>query len=254
LKTTTRTHGPIGAPAILALVLAAVPAAPLHGSGKGPKAKELAGKFEKKTEGRAAAAQGKAAPAGHALAHPPGGAGDRPDAEDKAAEADAAGSGGDEALRSEGKQVPQAEAAPADAAAAPKAGASAGARGPRERLADLGVFLPPESADHALAEHKAPAGRKAWKGAWAPAFHSAGAMEELLAGGMEGAAAIGRILAPDGGFETPCTSADWVGWYQDRQGRSHRTRSFRVTTERVYDEDGQEVHVVMTAYPIAEFW
>lgn len=197
LKTTTRTHGPIGAPAILALVLAAVPAAPLHGSGKGPKAKELAGKFEKKTEGRAAAARSKAAP---------------------------------------------------------KAGASAGARGPRERLADLGVFLPPESADHALAEHKAPAGRKAWKGAWAPAFHSAGAMEELLAGGMEGAAAIGRILAPDGGFETPCTSADWVGWYQDRQGRSHRTRSFRVTTERVYDEDGQEVHVVMTAYPIAEFW
>ena len=124
--------------------------------------------------------------------------------------------------------------------------------GPGERLAALGVLLTSGRAGHALEEHKQPKGNKRWKGAWVPVLQRPGAMEELIAEGMETSGAIAKGIAPDGAFETRCESPRQVGWYTDRSGR-HPTRCFRVITERHILED-EEVQVVMTAYPIAPHW
>lgn len=111
------------------------------------------------------------------------------------------------------------------------------------------VLLTPGAVRHSLVRH---GGAPDANGRWAAKWMDPQALATLVARGMLGSGAIARVTAPDGGFQTVCESPEIVGTYRDRLG-VHPTRWFRVITER-HQVEGQELQIVMTAYPIAEHW
>jgi hypothetical protein len=135
---------------------------------------------------------------------------------------------------------------------------------PVERLGALDVLLAPGVTRHILDEHGAhcPEGKSRFH----EDFLTRGSMEALIARGMENADAVGRIrkpgtsgpgrmalarnfriLDPEGRYLTYCKSDRIIG-----QDSGEPTRSFVVVSLRVQDEDGQRLHDVVTAHPVAD--
>jgi hypothetical protein len=143
----------------------------------------------------------------------------------------------------------------------------AAAPGPLQRLDSLGVLLARGATRHILARHGAasPAGKSRFH----PDFHTRERLEALLADGMEGVDGIAsvrkarsrvrkrgegrhaarRLTVVDtrGRYLTHCEADRPVG-----KAGGEPTRCFRVVTLRVRDADGQLLHDVVTAYPVAE--
>ncbi|BDU72033.1 virginiamycin B lyase family protein [Mesoterricola silvestris] len=119
-----------------------------------------------------------------------------------------------------------------------------------EHLEAQEVLLTPGAVHHSLARHGS--GSTDANGRWAAAWEDPEALAPLIARGLLASGVIAKVTAPDGAFVTACESKEIVGTYRDRLG-VHPTRWFRVITER-HAVDGQEIQVVMTAYPIAEHW
>ncbi|GEM_PF-2339983 len=118
-----------------------------------------------------------------------------------------------------------------------------------DQLETQDVLLTPGAVRHSLARH---GGASDANGRWAAKWRDPQALAALVARGLLASGAIARVTASDGGFQTACESPEAVGTYRDRFG-VHPTRWFRVITERHWVE-GQELQIVMTAYPIAEHW
>jgi len=146
---------------------------------------------------------------------------------------------------------PDADAAPETLPepAAPAAQA-ADAPTPEDALFDLGVNLTDTGIRHILRNHGQASPRH--KSRFAPAYQSRAGLEALLADGLPSAGGLGNFQVVDGlgRFVTYCRAKSVVGW-NNVHGRLRATRAFLVVTD-AWMSEGDPLHDVVTAYPVAE--
>jgi len=155
--------------------------------------------------------------------------------------------------RAEARQRARAEGALAAAGAGERKQEAAPAPGPLASLAALGVYLDPGDLRHILDHHGF--GRNLpGKGQFAAGHSSPAALLELLARGLAGSGAVGKVLDSAGICYTKC-AAEKVGWSCPPGGGLVPADHFVVVSERTWNPGLKDYdHEVITAYPVHRNW